>query len=535
MSVTRVRYRERQRLRAADLNHEQAYRVAMRRRHNISHHTWGIAHGLKLVVEAGDFFVQPGVAVDGYGRELIVPEPVSLPMTVCDEAMNIFDALQSEAIDVWLLYGRVAETPPQRGRWDCGPGRHSRWREEARLRLTPANTIDPRQPVEVPEADLDFGPHEVPPDDPEREWPVYLGRITRPSTSPDTGNINMANRPYVALIGETVTAPSGRARMQVGSEVAGGRRRFAVSLPDETGAFTDRIAIDRDGNTTVRGNTTLDGDLIIAGAETRPVQNGSPSRFCGCDGDGDESTEEKQAWGVAFDPMDAPPEEAAPWQIYHTVVSKDDVPIHQLRLEIGHPGDEGDPAKHRLASGSWSDDANRFQPCLTVAADCTVTIRGNVQVEGKLSEGPITADPTDPRFTGVVGTRWAQGLLVTGAGIIYGTGLNVMIDSWNFSDRDTTVTYNVTVRNETASTIANIHVVENLSVGGQPVRRGWIKPEFDLAAESQQTISSTYHSVTGPFGDREIVLAITAFGIGPANVPISASATKTLEPFEGPD
>ncbi len=521
MTVTRVRYRERQALRAIDLLDEQAYRLMMRRRHHIGHHGWGIVIGLELVFEGGRFVVTPGMAVDGYGRELIVPEPVALPMEICDEPVDIFEAL-GENIDVWLLYGRVAETPPQRGRYDCGPGQHSRWREEARLRLTAADTINPRRPVEVPDADLDFGPHETPPDDPEREWPIFLGRITRTTT-------DLANRPYVTLVGELIVAPSSRARMQVGSELAGDRQRFAVSMPDESDAFTNRLTIDGDGKTTLRGNTTLvDGDLIIAEAEARavPVIASRLARLCGR---GEGSTDEDQVWSIAFKPMDIAPEEATPWRIYHTIASENDIPIDQLRLEIGHPGDEGDPAKHRLAVGSWSDDESRFQPCLTVDANCTVIIRGDIQVEGSLKESPVTADPTDPRFAEVIGTRWAQGLLVTGAGTLYGTGLEITEISCTANESFDVITYEITVRNTSGSPISNINLVENLSIDGLPVRRGLIAREFTLSSETQSTITHTYESHSGSLEDREIILAVTALGIGPANIPISASASETLK------
>ena len=58
-------------LRPQDFGDEQAYHIAMRRRHIIAHHLWGIVRGLELAVENA-LFVQPGIAVDGYGRELIL-------------------------------------------------------------------------------------------------------------------------------------------------------------------------------------------------------------------------------------------------------------------------------------------------------------------------------------------------------------------------------------------------------------------------------------------------------------------------------
>ena len=209
----RPRYREGQVLQAQDLLDEQAYRIRERRCHAIGEHRWGIAQGLGLVTRNdGGITLQPGAAVDGYGRTLLVPGPVEVPASVLDT--------YGPMVDLWLGYCREPVTPAQRGTWACGPGRDSRWRERAVLRLSPAAAeVDPRRPPGVPPPDLDFPPHQAPPDDPARQWPVYLGRLDT-----QTGSVGGA-RPYIGLVGDTVAAPSGRARMQVGDE-----GRFAVGV-----------------------------------------------------------------------------------------------------------------------------------------------------------------------------------------------------------------------------------------------------------------------------------------------------------------
>src|ERR1700722_14092325 len=84
-AILRLHYYERQYLGAADLEDQQTYLRDMRRRHNIGHHTWGIVAGLDLVETpvpgdptAVNFFIQPGMAIDGFGREIIVMAPTSL-------------------------------------------------------------------------------------------------------------------------------------------------------------------------------------------------------------------------------------------------------------------------------------------------------------------------------------------------------------------------------------------------------------------------------------------------------------------------
>ncbi|MFN8564815.1 MAG: hypothetical protein U0703_25050 [Anaerolineae bacterium] len=64
--IMRVHYYDRQFLRAQDFTDEQAYQIAMRRRHNLSHHIWGIVRGLELEFNQPDgvFVIKPGIAVD---------------------------------------------------------------------------------------------------------------------------------------------------------------------------------------------------------------------------------------------------------------------------------------------------------------------------------------------------------------------------------------------------------------------------------------------------------------------------------------
>jgi hypothetical protein len=335
MTIVRSRYTERQPLRAGDLSADQDYHIAMRRRHNIGQHGWGIVHGLELRVAAGEIRLRPGMAIDGYGRELIVPEPVALL-----QQRNIFEACGSDIVDVWLIYVRVAETPLAPGRSPYGPGQHTRWREEARLLLkgvSPDFVVAPRCPVEVDAADdpcgpqeiepydppddpcesqeidpnalsrrwpVDLGcavePHETPSDDPARQWPVYLGRVKQQPTDQEeeqpafTYSIISRRRPYATLVGELIESPPvrpprpespneaqdentpaslpfGQARIRVGGELAGDPHRFAVGVADDAGTFADRIAVDREGNLSTHGHTTIGSDLIDLAALSREI------------------------------------------------------------------------------------------------------------------------------------------------------------------------------------------------------------------------------------------------------------------------
>src|SRR6201989_1233131 len=97
---TRVNYFDRQFLRKNEFVDEQSYQIDLRRRHNISHHSWGIVVGLEIAVEEEKLCVRPELAIDGYGRELFL----SAKFFITEDDFN---RLGSNRLDVWLYYETV--------------------------------------------------------------------------------------------------------------------------------------------------------------------------------------------------------------------------------------------------------------------------------------------------------------------------------------------------------------------------------------------------------------------------------------------
>src|SRR3989442_927644 len=96
--ASRVNYFDRQFIRLAELQDEQEYHRQLRRRHNLSHHSWGIVLGLEIVLEQdGRPALRPGVAIDGYGRELLL-----LDRRVVGR--EDFDRYVTSRLDLWLEY-----------------------------------------------------------------------------------------------------------------------------------------------------------------------------------------------------------------------------------------------------------------------------------------------------------------------------------------------------------------------------------------------------------------------------------------------
>ncbi len=431
MTIKRVRYRETQTLRAGDLQDEQAYRIGMRRRHHIAHHQWGIVNGLQLVQGQGNtVLVQPGMAVDGYGRDLIVPQALTIGAAVLEHYPGNWTQL---TLDAYLCYH--LEPPPDAP--GCDPTRQSNLSsEQAWLRLEcgdPDTPVNPCHPPDVPEADREFGPDDPPMTDPEQEWPVYLGRI---EARLDDDGLEMglveAELRYARLIGAQIQAPWADPTpwMLVSNEETAGRRRFAITLPDEQGEAVDRLTLDRVGDTDLMGdlavnargfaNLPSDGDLALLGRALNPPLD---SRTTGS--------------GLTLDPLASIPDTAAPWQLYR--VKDTDKSLDQLRFEILDPGEDGDPGRHEWKVGAASVDGNSFKSLLTARADGSVIIDGGLIVKGQLTEGIIPLDMDDRRFRDELLSRYTNGLTLGGNEVDAFYKLDIEVTEWHGGPSHTTL------------------------------------------------------------------------------------------------
>ena len=95
--IDRVRYYDGEYLRAFDFADEQTYHMEMRRRLNMALHLWGIVEGLDITkdTEAGitQYAIEPGMAIDPYGREILVFAPYVLDETVLTANQETEDGL----------------------------------------------------------------------------------------------------------------------------------------------------------------------------------------------------------------------------------------------------------------------------------------------------------------------------------------------------------------------------------------------------------------------------------------------------------
>jgi hypothetical protein len=463
--VARTHYFDRQFLRPQDFADEQAYQIAMRRWHNIGQHEWGIVTGLELMTDAdGGLHVQPGMAIDGYGRELLLQEQQPI-------GPQPFRERNVSQLDVWLVYDRTSAEKPPAGYVACGDTSDEafyRYQEKPRIEFTlsppdPSERI-PREPESVPEGDFGFEPPRNPPDDPRNPWPVFLGMVRQVSngSKPSSYQVDMSQRPYAGLVGESVYSPSGSSHIQLGPESDSDPQAFAISVrnPDPQSTDEELLALEVGpaGNIDLRGTTTLYGNMIMAGgaiefqagiardptgppwriyhigpsgrqtasdlsASKNPAQpkqaslqavtgrTGSttaqsgqyapavqePEQSTGYAGKSTQKVEEKAgdpAQQAALQPQASGSQQQSD--------SKASEPVWQEELRIEMARDESPGRRNKVVIGSWHKardatgaEKENFQPCLTIADDRTVTVHGDLIVEGKFIR-PSNAGRKDP-------------------------------------------------------------------------------------------------------------------------------------------
>ena len=247
--IERLNYYEGEFLGAADFQAEQEYHRDMRRRHNIGQHTWGIVSGLDLVqipngtsvpganpsLPEVDVYVQPGMAVDTFGREIVVLNKVQLTQDLFSpfvSAANPGGGLNppSQTMYVWLSYVPVLLQPPTDPCTVANqPNAYGRIQEAFALSVSkdmsgPANdaiVVDgktlplptPLQPGDIVfPSDNSIPYQEFSTDDSTVNWHILLGQVTWFSTLGVFGQLDNSKaqlgRLYCGAVAATIYAPA---------------------------------------------------------------------------------------------------------------------------------------------------------------------------------------------------------------------------------------------------------------------------------------------------------------------------------------
>jgi hypothetical protein len=373
----------------------------MRRRHNIAHHSWGIAYGLELKFDQeGSFSVGPGLAIDGYGRELVLVQTQKINT-------QVFEKNDSDVLDVWLLYNRLDSDLPPSGYTcyksdntsnvvvangtDKPPYYRSRETTIVQVEVVQSDTRADarRKPPGVSTTDYDFGPEGAIPDDPTRTWRVFLGQLRHDPTKKvgdsDKYSVDPANRPYVGLVGNEIRDPAQQGCVTFHNRQSPASPGFAVYVKESADPSGEKDTDDSlqleiyDRDIHLNGDTTIQGDLTIqngfVGFQHR-VRERFPNR----------AKERFPIWGIY---RCEATEGAAPIQPAAGQPTENKFPIEELRISMAGTtvAENGVTAVDSRIVIGFVDANQNFQPCLTVYSKNDVTVHGNLQVEGEL-KGP---------------------------------------------------------------------------------------------------------------------------------------------------
>jgi hypothetical protein len=104
----------------------------------------------------------------------------------------------------------------------------------------------------------------------------------------------------------------------------------------------------------------------------------------------------------------------APWSIQALDVHGDDGQLlaRELRIELSAPSGSS-PHDSRVAVGTLHNGS--FSPVMIVDAGGNVTVSGDLEVAGSVSQGVITPDPEDPRFVELLTDVVARRIVGTAA------------------------------------------------------------------------------------------------------------------------
>jgi hypothetical protein len=108
----RVNYFSGRLLTAEDFETEQSYWLGKHRSHGRHLHGSGVVCGLRVTPSGPGVTVEPGLAIDGLGREIVVPEPRQMPdprQPIDDRGEPCGPPVDAEVVTIRLAYAERLE------------------------------------------------------------------------------------------------------------------------------------------------------------------------------------------------------------------------------------------------------------------------------------------------------------------------------------------------------------------------------------------------------------------------------------------
>lgn len=204
-NIERLNYYEREYLRSFDFTAEQNYHLEMRRRLNLALHLWGIVEGLdvkkgELVPGAPEqFYISPGMAIDAYGREVLLFAPYILNEDdVVRNRINI-----PGRYSVFIGYTSDLATPPSAGFRVCDLEDQYTRRQES-YEIIISNTLDDK--FDEKKTPIPLATDELSDDPKKNPWLVRLGSVDV-AADLTISNAWPKNRTYIGLRAQRIEAP----------------------------------------------------------------------------------------------------------------------------------------------------------------------------------------------------------------------------------------------------------------------------------------------------------------------------------------
>jgi hypothetical protein len=305
----------------------------MRRRHNVAHHIQGIVVGLELVAATSGtnttISLYPGLAIDGFGREILVMRAWPLDPAQFGAFVPQPPATLS-TVGIYVAYDWGAAQQPSPGFELCDdPSQYQVVQETFMLVPSATEPLDDPIMVDGKEAvtkakagtsppsppvpnDLSVPYQELPEDGDAKNRFVLVGRIQIDSLGSFTKTVDLSGRKYVGIVAKTVYAPSDTLTLM--------KRDF-----DETkDKYPDPFAI-VDGATELKADLTADADVYLPGVRSSTAGN---------------PTINFQAKGSAGDLLSVSREQGPPDTL--RVNLGKGAPPKGLRFAVGPPGPAND-------------------------------------------------------------------------------------------------------------------------------------------------------------------------------------------------
>jgi len=165
---------------------------------------------------------------------------------------------------------------------------------------------------------------------------------------------------------------------------------------------------------------------------------------------------------------------------------------------------------------------DRFERSLSVQADGTVLISGNLTVQGRLVTGPVPADPADPQFRQLLVQDWLNSATSAQAAVAEAYSGRLVLAGLQLVDQGAGgLLVKVTVSNAGAVNLTAVQVTAYLSSRqGRGMNQVRLADLADLAVSDSRSVSATTRSL--PSGVTDVV--VHAEGRGKTKSTVSAAA-----------